>query len=37
MINGSPTDTNAKLFKQGAHSRLDGKVNIGKEYDTPDW
>jgi D-xylose transport system substrate-binding protein len=37
MINGSPTDNNAKLFKQGAHSVLDGKVNIAKEFDTPDW
>jgi D-xylose transport system substrate-binding protein len=37
MINGSPTDNNAKLFKQGAHSVLDGHVNIAKEYDTPDW
>jgi D-xylose transport system substrate-binding protein len=37
MINGSPTDNNAKLFKQGAHSALDGKVTIAKEYDTPDW
>src|SRR5215470_9698519 len=37
MINGAPTDNNAKLFKQGAHSVLDGKVNIAKEYDTPDW
>lgn len=37
MINGSPTDNNAKLFKQGAHSVLDGKVTIAKEYDTPDW
>jgi D-xylose transport system substrate-binding protein len=37
MINGSPTDNNAKLFKQGAHSVLDGKVKIGAEYDTPDW
>jgi D-xylose transport system substrate-binding protein len=37
MINGSPTDNNATLFKQGAHSVLDGKVTIGKEYDTPDW
>jgi D-xylose transport system substrate-binding protein len=37
MINGSPTDNNATLFKQGAHSVLDGKVNIAKEYDTPDW
>ena len=37
MINGSPTDNNAKLFKKGAHSVLDGKVKIGAEYDTPDW
>ena len=37
MINGSPTDNNALLFKRGAHSRLDGKVDIAKEYDTPDW
>jgi D-xylose transport system substrate-binding protein len=37
MINGAPTDNNAKLFKSGAHSVLDGKVTIGKEYDTPDW
>jgi len=37
MINGSPTDNNVTLFKKGAHSVLDGKVNIAKEYDTPDW
>jgi D-xylose transport system substrate-binding protein len=37
MINGSPTDNNAKLFKEGAHAALDGKVKIAKEYDTPDW
>jgi D-xylose transport system substrate-binding protein len=37
MINGSPTDNNATLFKKGAHSVLDGKVTIGAEYDTPDW
>jgi len=37
MINGSPTDNNAILFKRGAHSVLDSKVNIAKEYDTPDW
>jgi D-xylose transport system substrate-binding protein len=24
-------------FKKGAHSALDGKVTIGKEFDTPDW
>jgi len=37
MINGSPTDNNATLFKKGAHEILDGKVTIAKEYDTPDW
>ena len=30
MINGSPTDNNAKLFKKGAHSVLDGSgLKIG--------
>jgi D-xylose transport system substrate-binding protein len=37
MINGSPTDNNAILFKRGTHSVLDGQVIIAKEYDTPDW
>ncbi len=37
MINGSPTDNNASLFKRGAHHVLDGQVDIAKEYDTPDW
>ncbi len=38
MINGAPTDNNAKLFKQGAHKVLDASgVKIGKEYDTPNW
>jgi D-xylose transport system substrate-binding protein len=38
MINGAPTDNNAKLFKQGAHSVLDkGGYKIAKEYDTPGW
>src|SRR4051812_35912621 len=38
MINGAPTDNNAKLFKQGAHSVLDKSgIKIAKEYDTPDW
>ncbi|MFD4370902.1 substrate-binding domain-containing protein [Streptomyces sp. NPDC058486] len=37
MHNGSPTDPNAAEFKAGAHSLLDGKVKIGKEYDTPNW
>src|SRR3954451_20711994 len=38
MINGAPTDNNAKLFKQGAHSVLDKSgLKVAKEYDTPDW
>jgi D-xylose transport system substrate-binding protein len=37
MINGDPADNNASLFKAGAHSVLDGKVTIAKEYDTPSW
>jgi D-xylose transport system substrate-binding protein len=37
LINGDPTDNNASLFKKGAHSVLDGKVTVGKEYDTPQW
>lgn len=38
MINGSPTDNNAKLFKQGAKSVFEAEgVTIAKEYDTPDW
>jgi D-xylose transport system substrate-binding protein len=38
MINGAPTDNNAKLFKQGAHEVLDAStLKIGKEYDTPNW
>ncbi len=38
MINGAPTDNNAKLFKQGAHSVIDDSdLRVGREYDTPDW
>ena len=38
MINGAPTDNNAKLFKKGAHSVIDGSdFKVAKEYDTPDW
>jgi D-xylose transport system substrate-binding protein len=38
MINGAPTDNNAKLFKQGAHSVIDKSgFKVAKEYDTPDW
>jgi D-xylose transport system substrate-binding protein len=38
MINGSPTDNNARMFKAGAHSVIDGSgLTVGAEYDTPDW
>lgn len=38
MINGSPTDPNAALFKSGAHKALDGKVKkIAYEQDIDDW
>ncbi|MFI1419974.1 substrate-binding domain-containing protein [Streptomyces sp. NPDC020731] len=37
MMNGSSTDPNAALFKEGAHSVLDGKVKVGREYDTKEW
>ena len=38
MINGAPTDNNAKLFNQGAKSVFSKEgVKVGKEYDTPDW
>ena len=38
MINGAPTDNNAKLFKQGAHSVIDSSgFKVAKEHDTPDW
>lgn len=38
MVNGSPTDGNAVLFKKGAHSVIDqSDVKVLAEYDTPDW
>ncbi|GGV72631.1 ABC transporter substrate-binding protein [Streptomyces griseoloalbus] len=37
MMNGSSTDPNAAMFKEGAHSVLDGKVKVGREYDTKEW
>ncbi|MDY7230360.1 sugar ABC transporter substrate-binding protein [Hyalangium rubrum] len=38
MINGAPTDNNAKMFKAGAHAAIDGSgLTVGAEYDTPDW
>ncbi|ALO95049.1 ABC transporter solute-binding protein [Streptomyces hygroscopicus subsp. limoneus] len=37
MMNGSPTDPNAKQFKEGALSELNGKVDIADSYDTVKW
>ena len=38
MINGDPADSNAALFKEGAHKGLEAaSVDIAKEYDTPEW
>ena len=37
MINGAPTDPSSADYKKGAHTALDGKVKIGREFDTPDW
>jgi D-xylose transport system substrate-binding protein len=38
MVNGSPTDSNAALFKRGAHSIIDESgLRVLAEYDTPGW
>jgi D-xylose transport system substrate-binding protein len=37
MLNGAPTDPSSADYKKGAHLALDGKVKIGREFDTPDW
>ncbi|MFL6127200.1 sugar ABC transporter substrate-binding protein [Actinophytocola sp.] len=37
MLNGSPTDPSSADYKKGAHKALDGKITIGREFDTPDW
>jgi D-xylose transport system substrate-binding protein len=38
MINGSPTDQAAALYKKGAHAVIDASgLKVVKEYDTPDW
>ncbi|MEV8317875.1 substrate-binding domain-containing protein [Streptomyces sp. NPDC059900] len=37
MINGSPTDPNAAVFKEGALSQLQNQVKIAKSYDTAGW
>ncbi|MGL4257320.1 MAG: sugar ABC transporter substrate-binding protein [Microbacterium sp.] len=38
MVNGSPTDSNAALFRKGAHSLIDASgLEVLAEFDTPDW
>ncbi|MDX2553686.1 sugar ABC transporter substrate-binding protein [Streptomyces stelliscabiei] len=37
MMNGATTDPNAGWYKRGALSALEGKVKIGKSYDTVGW
>jgi D-xylose transport system substrate-binding protein len=38
MINGAPTDSNAKPYKEGARDVLEKEgAKIVKSYDTPDW
>jgi len=40
MINGGPTDNNAKLFNEGAHKVLDGsgfEIVPKPDYFTPEW
>jgi D-xylose transport system substrate-binding protein len=38
MINGAPTDSNSKPYKDGATEVLEKRgVKIVKSYDTPDW
>jgi D-xylose transport system substrate-binding protein len=37
MLNGAPSDPNAAQFKAGAHSVIDGTLNILEEFDNPDW
>ncbi len=37
MMNGATTDPNADWYKRGALSALEGKVRIGKSYDTVGW
>jgi ABC-type xylose transport system, periplasmic component len=38
MVNGSPTDSNAALYKRAAHQVIDSSgYTVLAEYDTPDW
>ncbi|WP_150240809.1 substrate-binding domain-containing protein [Nocardiopsis quinghaiensis] len=37
VMHGSPTDPNASSFKAGAMEVFEGQIEIGQEFDTPDW
>ncbi|MGA5097332.1 substrate-binding domain-containing protein [Streptomyces lavendulocolor] len=37
MMNGAATDPNSAWFKRGALAALEGRVAIGKAYDTAEW
>ncbi|KRF18922.1 ABC transporter substrate-binding protein [Nocardioides sp. Soil797] len=38
MLNGSPDDPNAPVFKKGAHEAIDkSNLKVIAEYDNPDW
>jgi D-xylose transport system substrate-binding protein len=38
MVNGAPTDSNSKPYKDGARDVLDKRgAKVVKSYDTPDW
>ncbi|WP_172638965.1 sugar ABC transporter substrate-binding protein [Streptomyces tailanensis] len=37
MMNGSPSDPNAAMFRDGALSELQDSVTISETYDTTDW
>jgi D-xylose transport system substrate-binding protein len=38
MVNGSPTDNNAILYRKGAHAVIDPSgFTVLAQYDTPDW
>lgn len=38
MVHGSPTDSNAALFREGAHAVIDAsELQVLAEFDTPEW
>ncbi|WP_406452732.1 substrate-binding domain-containing protein [Streptomyces sp. NBC_01622] len=37
MLNGSPSDPNARQFEQGAVSEMNGRVTVVASYDIKDW